>query len=122
MPPSKAEQQYREKLTPKYANLEEAWDAEQRRRELSAGQVDTAISNEIESLKAQAVVPGVEEVDPALVRQNEEKLRAERRADNLRRMRSSSVLTQRQPDGSIVFKEDRQVKEQRFGSGKEGPS
>jgi hypothetical protein len=111
MPPSRDEQQYRSKLASQYADLEEAWDAKRRKRELKPEQVDLKIANEIERLRSQAVAPTVEEADPERVRQDAERLREERRADNLRRMRTGSVLVQRQPDGTTVFKDDKQVRE-----------
>jgi hypothetical protein len=119
-----------------YRDLRSAWDAWEerkrraerssrrtvdpaaasRKRELSPTEVESRIASEIETLKAQAVAPVVEEVDPDVVTEDERKLREERRSQNLRRMKSSAVLTQRQPDGSIRFVEDKLVKEKPFGS------
>jgi hypothetical protein len=54
--------------------------------------------------------PALEPVDEEAARREEEERREKRREDNLRRLKSP-VLTQRQPDGSIIVKEDRQVRD-----------
>jgi hypothetical protein len=90
---------------------------EARKTKPTPAAVDAKIASEVERLKAQAVAPEVEAVDPEVVARDEEELRNARRAANLRRMKSSAVLTQRQPDGSIKFVHDKEVRERPFGSG-----
>jgi len=75
----------------KLATIEQL-NAAVRKPELTPTQVDEQIASHVEELKAQAVAPVVEEVDPELVRQDQEKLREQRRADNLRRLKAP-VLT-----------------------------
>jgi hypothetical protein len=96
---------YEERLQRRYVNLEERWEgrAAQARAEPCAGRVADLV---------RAVAPAVEEIDPELVRQDEEKLREQRRADNLRRL-EAPVLTQRMSDGSIRFRDDLQIREGR---------
>jgi hypothetical protein len=121
----------------RYRDLRSAWDAWEerkrsaerssrrtadpaaasRKRELSPTEVESRIASEIETLKAQAVAPVVEEVDPDVVAADERKLREERRRENLRRMTKSAVLVQVQPDGSTKFVHDKEVRERPFGSG-----
>jgi hypothetical protein len=82
-----------------------------------AAKVDYEIASEIESLKARAIAPTAEPVDEALRDREEQERRDARRKDNLRRLKSP-VLVQHAGDG-ILFKDDPQVREKSWGSGRD---
>jgi hypothetical protein len=83
-----------------------------------AAKVDTEIASEIESLKARAITPTAEPVDEELRDREEQERRDARRKANLRRIKTSDVLVQRTGDG-ILFKDDPQVREKSWGSGRD---
>jgi hypothetical protein len=115
---STAVQQKTAELTKRTADHARAWDAALRKREPSPSQVEAEIASEIESLKARAVAPVVEPVDEELRAREEQERRDARRKDNLRRLKASPVLVQRTGDG-ILFKDDPQVREKSWGSGRD---
>jgi hypothetical protein len=110
-------EQKRAELAARTVDPVQALERWQRRREPSPSQVDTEIEKEIESLKARAITPTAEPVDEELAAREDEERRDARRKDNLRRMRNP-VLVQRTGD-AILFKDDLQVRETSWGSGRD---
>jgi hypothetical protein len=107
----KDEVRHRERIAAGTCDPVAAWERHKNPK-LTPEQVKARMLEEIESLKVRAAPPVEEQVDEEAAVLEEQRLREERLADNLRRMKSP-VLVQRTSDGKTVFKHDVGVREAR---------